>query len=154
MFSKSNLMFGVPQVQRNGDNLGLFARKLVELGQSHGVGAIVVGLPVQPGGSLTRPASDSAFGRRCRDFAHTLALLCTKTDMQVLLYDESATSSAALLQTENHGVARLESSRKMSRQAKNAQQIDSWSAAMLLHMYYAAPGRAVRINIRHNGPHS
>ncbi|KXZ49578.1 hypothetical protein GPECTOR_20g434 [Gonium pectorale] len=118
------------------------ARQVLAIALQHGVEGIVVGIPVQPGGSIVKPHTDSPTGRRCRSFAHTLALVCKEHGLSVYLYNEKSTTRAVV---KSMGYNWQD---KLSRNEKEARKLDAESAAMLLRLYYGNPRQAVRINPR------
>ena len=72
------------------------AEAMVAIAQKHGCGGIVVGLPVKRAGLLRDPDTDSQVGRRCRNFAITLALVCRKyPPLLVFIVDEAYTTRDA-----------------------------------------------------------
>jgi RNase H-fold protein (predicted Holliday junction resolvase) len=95
-----------------------------------------VGLPVSTDGQLWRSSTDSQQGRRCRNFAITIAgFLGDK--MPVLLVDEAGTTKAA--------VGILELSKSGRNPSKQKQKKDSLAASLILLSYYEGPGNAVRV---------
>lgn len=78
-------------ISSTGTRGGMFARTVLEHAQRHQVEGVVVGLPLDPWNPqsiLTNPALDSLHARRCRNFAHALALVARPHGIQVFLYGE------------------------------------------------------------------
>lgn len=71
---------------------GMFARVILQKALDLEAGGVVVGLPLDPWDSkstLTNPSADSLHGRRCRHFAHSLALVARPHGLSVYLYGEA-----------------------------------------------------------------
>jgi putative transcription antitermination factor YqgF len=100
-----------------------------------GCDGIVVGLPVSSAGALHRRASDSAQGRRCRNFAETVAAFAVKHGVVVMLADETGTSVRAEALMSDIGGRRTHARGKK----------DSVAAALILDTYFGAPEKAVRV---------
>ncbi|KAG2431553.1 hypothetical protein HXX76_009567 [Chlamydomonas incerta] len=120
------------------------ARQVLEVAAAQGCEAVVVGLPVQPGGNIVKPHTDSPMGRRCRSLAHTLALLGKEAGVSVYLYNEKSTTRAVV-----KGMGRNWQDR-ITNAEKQAKGVDAEAAAMLLRLYFGNPRLAVRINPRPN----
>ncbi|KAG2429435.1 hypothetical protein HYH02_014090 [Chlamydomonas schloesseri] len=120
------------------------ARQVLEVAAAQGCEAVVVGIPVQPGGNIVKPHTDSPMGRRCRSLAHTLALLGREAGVSVYLYNEKSTTRAVV-----KGMGRNWQER-ISHQEKQAKGVDAEAAAMLLRLYFGNPRLAVRVNPRPN----
>ncbi|GLC36109.1 hypothetical protein PLESTB_001379700 [Pleodorina starrii] len=120
------------------------ARDVLAVALQNGVEGIVVGIPVQPGGSIVKPDTDSPMGYRCRNLAHTLALMGKEHDIPVYLYNEKDTTRATMKTMGYNWTDRL------SGQEKKTRKLDSETAAMLLRLYFGNPRLAVRINARVN----
>ncbi|KAL6762067.1 hypothetical protein V8C86DRAFT_2524533 [Haematococcus lacustris] len=124
-----------------------FARQVLDLALQLGVQALVVGLPLDPhnlDSTLSNPDADTPHARRCRHFAHTLALIARPHGLHVYLYDEAHTSADAKRIAGLRGIAGMQG-HSGQRQVK---QLDSLSASLLLQRYFDRPGRAVRVVVR------
>jgi RNase H-fold protein (predicted Holliday junction resolvase) len=73
------------------------AAQMVQLAQQHNCDSFVVGVPVTRTGSLQDSETDSQSGRRCRNFAHTLAMVAKPHGLPVFVVDERYTTMDALL---------------------------------------------------------
>ncbi|PNW79300.1 hypothetical protein CHLRE_09g409951v5 [Chlamydomonas reinhardtii] len=120
------------------------AKQVLEVAAGQGCDAVVVGIPVQPGGNIVKPHTDSPVGRRCRSLAHTLALLGKEAGVSVYLYNEKSTTRAVV-----KGMGRNWQDR-LTNAEKQARGVDAEAAAMLLRLYFGNPRLAVRINPRPN----
>ncbi|GIL76754.1 hypothetical protein Vretimale_8758 [Volvox reticuliferus] len=116
------------------------ARQVLDTALQQGVGGMVVGIPVQPGGSIVKPETDSRMGSRCRNLAHSLALIAKEHGIPVYLYNEKDTTRATMKTMGYNWTDRLSAHEKQTR------KLDSESAAMLLRLYFGNPRLAVRIN--------
>ncbi len=85
---------GVPGCASAADQLAT-ASAVLEVAARERCDAIVVGLPVTSTGSLRRRETDSQQGRRCRNFASTLASLAEPRGLQVFLADERGSTLEA-----------------------------------------------------------
>ncbi|EFJ43682.1 hypothetical protein VOLCADRAFT_106688 [Volvox carteri f. nagariensis] len=120
------------------------ARQVLATALEQRVEGMVVGIPVQPGGSIVKPHTDSRLGSRCRNLAHTLALMAKEHGIPVYLYNEKDTTRATMKTLGYNWTDRL------SGQEKQACKLDSESAAMLLRLYFGNPRLAVRVNAQVN----
>ncbi|GIL55739.1 hypothetical protein Vafri_11273 [Volvox africanus] len=116
------------------------ARQVLDTALQHGVGGMVVGIPVQPGGSIVKPETDSRMGSRCRNLAHALALIAKEHGIPVYLYNEKDTTRATMKTMGYNWTDRLSGHEKQTR------KLDSESAAMLLRLYFGNSRLAVRVN--------
>ncbi|MEW5302104.1 MAG: hypothetical protein WDW36_004914 [Sanguina aurantia] len=73
-------------------------QSVIDIALSEGVEAILVGIPVQRPGNILDSDSDSKVGRKCRHFAHTLALLGAKHQLPVYIYGAAPAAAAAAAQ--------------------------------------------------------
>lgn len=64
------------------------AKEMVDVALSNSCGAMVVGIPLTPVGIIANPETDSQVGRRCRNFAHTLAMVAKAHDIAVYIVSE------------------------------------------------------------------
>ena len=71
------------------------AASVLDVAQREACDAVVVGLPVTFTGSLRRRDSDSQQGRRCRNFAGTLAEAAKRRGKRVFLADERGSTMEA-----------------------------------------------------------
>lgn len=85
---------GVPGCASAADQLAT-ASAVLDVAARERCDAIVVGLPVTSTGSLRRRETDSQQGRRCRNFASTLASLAEPHGLQVFLADERGSTMEA-----------------------------------------------------------
>ncbi|KAG2489105.1 hypothetical protein HYH03_012331 [Edaphochlamys debaryana] len=115
------------------------ARAVLAAAAQHRVEGVLVGIPLQPGGSIVKPHTDSPVGRRCRSLAHTLALMGKEQGLPVYLYSERGTTRAAVKALGGNWQDRF------TKQERQARRVDSESAAMLLRLYFGDPRRAVRV---------
>ncbi|PNH05417.1 hypothetical protein TSOC_008323 [Tetrabaena socialis] len=115
------------------------ARRVLEVALEQGAEGILVGIPVQPGGSIVKPHTDSWMGARCRNLAHTLALLANEHKLSVFLYNEASTTRAVINSMGYNWQHRLPNDERQAR------GVDAESAAMLLRLYYGDPRLAVRV---------
>lgn len=81
-----------PQVLANDvANRGMFAREVLRVAVGHQAQGILVGIPLDPydpTSTISNPNSDTQHGRRCRYFAHSLAMVAQPKGLQVYLYGE------------------------------------------------------------------
>lgn len=61
---------------------------MVEVAQANSCGTMVVGVPLTPVGDLRDPDTDSQVGRRCRNFAHTLAMVAKPHGITIYIVSE------------------------------------------------------------------
>ncbi|GLI65355.1 hypothetical protein VaNZ11_008905 [Volvox africanus] len=120
------------------------ARQVLDTALQHEVDGMVVGIPVQPGGSIVKPETDSRMGSRCRYLAHTLALMAKEYGISVYLYNEKDTTRATMKTLGYNWTDRLSGHEKQTR------KLDSESAAMLLRLYFGNSRLAVRVNTQVN----
>lgn len=64
------------------------AAEMVGIAKANSCGTMVVGLPLTPGGSLEDRETDSQVGRRCRNFAQTLAMVAKQHGIHVYIVSE------------------------------------------------------------------
>lgn len=90
MLYTPNMCMPCYQVLKNDRNArSTLAMTVLDHALTHGAQALLVGLPVDPWNphsSLTNPNSDTAQGRKCRWFAHTLSLVSQPYGVDVYLY--------------------------------------------------------------------
>lgn len=101
---------GVPGCASAADVLAT-AQAVLEVAMRERCDAIVVGLPVTSTGSLRRRDTDSQQGRRCRNFASTLASLAEPRGLRVFLADERGSTLEARQVLEASGSRRSTFSR-------------------------------------------
>lgn len=79
------------------------AKRLVDCAQQHDCDGIVVGVPLTPNQQLWDTKQDSRIGRRCRNFAHTVAMLSKPAELEVFIVCERYSTSEAsdLLEASN-----------------------------------------------------
>lgn len=111
------------------------AARMVELAQKEGCDGFVVGVPVTRAGNLADSDTDSQVGRRCRNFAYTLALVACSHELPVFVVDERYTTMDAEEQMDQVG-------RKTKFKKRN---VDAMAAALVLEIYYRDPSQAVMI---------
>lgn len=85
---------GLPGCASAADQLAT-ASAVLEVAARERCDAIIVGLPVTSTGSLRRRDTDSQQGRRCRNFASTLASLAEPRGLRVFLADERGSTMEA-----------------------------------------------------------
>mmetsp|Transcript_7720 Transcript_7720/g.20578 ORF Transcript_7720/g.20578 Transcript_7720/m.20578 type:complete len:248 (-) Transcript_7720:512-1255(-) len=130
-------------------NRGMFARQIVQAAVDHQASGILIGMPLDPfnpRSTLSNPNADSHHGRRCRWFAHSVAIVAQPQGIDVYLYDESETSTDALSVIGLYGRAKQEGLKSTRKRLEK--KVDSLSAYLLLRKFYEAPGRAMRIVMR------
>ncbi|KAL4435247.1 hypothetical protein ABPG77_001929 [Micractinium sp. CCAP 211/92] len=125
---------GVPGCASAADQLAT-ASAVLDVAARERCDAIVVGLPVTSTGSLRRRDTDSQQGRRCRNFASTLASLAEPRGLQVFLTDERGSTLEARQFLEASG----------SRRSTFGKRKDSVSAAVILTTFFDSPHQAVRV---------
>lgn len=64
------------------------AKEMVDIALSNSCGTMVVGIPLTPVGIIANPETDSHVGRRCRNFAHTLAMVAKAHDITIYIVSE------------------------------------------------------------------
>ncbi|KAL4436633.1 hypothetical protein ABPG75_003772 [Micractinium tetrahymenae] len=125
---------GLPGCASAADQLAT-AAAVLEVATRERCDAIVMGLPVTSTGSLWRRDTDSQQGRRCRNFASTLASLAGPRGLQVFLADERGSTLAARQVLEASG----------SRRSTFSKRKDSVSAAVILTTFFDSPGEALLV---------
>ena len=78
------------------------AKRLVEIAQQRGCDGIVVGVPLTPNQRLWDSQQDARIGRRCRNFAHTVAMVCKAADLHVFIVSERFSTAEATNLLENN----------------------------------------------------
>jgi RNase H-fold protein (predicted Holliday junction resolvase) len=71
------------------------AKRLVDIAQQRSCDGIVVGVPLTPNQQLWDSQHDSRIGRRCRNFAHTVAMLAKPADLHVFIVSERYSTAEA-----------------------------------------------------------
>jgi RNase H-fold protein (predicted Holliday junction resolvase) len=78
------------------------AKLLLDIAQQHCCDGIVVGVPLTPRQHLWDSNQDSRIGRRCRNFAHTVAMLAKPLDLHVFIVSERYSTAEATHVLENN----------------------------------------------------
>lgn len=91
------------------------AAEMVQVAQANSCGTMVVGVPLTPRGTLADRDTDSQVGRRCRNFAHTLAMVGKPHGISVYIVSERySTMEAEDLLIQN-------------KRSKRAAKVTSWT---------------------------
>lgn len=100
---KSQVILGtVLQVFKSPPRFVDGAKRLVEIAQQRGCDGIVVGVPLTPNQRLWDMQQDSRIGRRCRNFAHTVAMVSKAADLHVFIVSERYSTAEATDLLENN----------------------------------------------------
>eukprot|EP00892_Ulva_mutabilis_P007675 jgi/Ulvmu1/527/UM001_0535.1 len=111
------------------------AAEMVKVAKANACGTMVVGLPLTPGGSLEDRETDSQVGRRCRNFAQTLAMVAKPHDIRVYMVSERySTMEAEEL---------LIQSRRNKRAVK--ERLDAASAVVILEQFFRDKDAALEV---------
>lgn len=78
------------------------AQEILDIAQQRGCDGIVVGVPTTPNQRLWDSQQDSRIGRRCRNFAYTVAMVAKPTGLHVFIVSERySTAEASILLEES-----------------------------------------------------
>ncbi|CAD7697112.1 unnamed protein product [Ostreobium quekettii] len=142
------------------DLLRMTADQVLGVALSEGADRIVVGMPVTLEGDINDNRTDSKHGRRCRNFAITLASKARPHGMKIFLCNEAGTTLGAVRSDSLGGLASsdllsLEGAdgewlprRLGAKNKKKAKKgcVDAKAAALLLQLYHRSPKTAIEVH--------